>query len=249
MNEKNTKTPRSDSRYVAHFDVLGMAHAIRKNQDEAWGALSDFCFANKELDTKYGIRCPHTGSMVNDRSRTRLFSDTIVIFSLSDEIEDLYSVVLKSALLFCESLRACIPIRGGIAFGEFFINLDLDMFLGKPLIDAYRLGETSQWLGIVVDEIIFQQSSLVTSHDGRCLIVKWKLPIKNHDSTVAYKDTSVINWPAIFKPTVPLPVSAEDFYEPFKRLFGPFDDLEEEEKTKYVATVDFMNYQLTGRTI
>jgi hypothetical protein len=32
---------RKDTRYVAHFDMLGMKEAVLRNQAEAWGALSD----------------------------------------------------------------------------------------------------------------------------------------------------------------------------------------------------------------
>ena len=248
MTNNDKKTFRH-SRYVAHFDVLGMTNAIRRDQDKAWGALSNYCSVQHDLDTKYSIICPVTGARVNNRSQTKLFSDTIIIFSLSDDIEDLYSIVFKSALLFCESLKACVSIRGGIAFGELYINLDLDMWLGKPLVDAYTLGESSQWLGIAVEDTVYEKASVFPNHSDQSLIVRWDLPMKGKDSAVVHKNTGVINWPAMFKPTVPLPVSIGSFYNPFETLFGPFDDLKEDVKQKYITTADFMNYQLTGSDI
>ena len=44
---------KNSNRYVAHFDMLGMTSAIRKNADEAWGALSDLRKSEKDIVNKY----------------------------------------------------------------------------------------------------------------------------------------------------------------------------------------------------
>jgi hypothetical protein len=156
-------------RYVAHLDILGMSKAVERNHDEAWGALSDFCAIVIEQDENNKIVYPATNEVVNTRSTMKRFSDTIVVYSLIDEVEDLFSVVFKTSLLFCEALKKCVPIRAGIAFGNFDVNPELDMFLGQALIDAYKLGESANWLGIVVDDAVYNNSKFIPEHEGHSL--------------------------------------------------------------------------------
>ena len=239
---------KNSNRYVAHFDMLGMTSAIRKNADEAWGALSDLRKSEKDIVNKYRIRLPNSNTFVDGRVHSKRFSDTIVFYTLGNQIEDLYAILFKSALLFCESLKNCVPLRGGIAFGEFFINDELDMFLGKALVDAHDLGETAQWLGVVIGDAIYQKRDLIPDHNNQHFIIKWDLSIKG-EKEIKKESNSVLNWPTSFKPTVNIPVSLKDFYAPFERLFGPFEELPTNIQGKYKNTVDFMNYQLTGNTI
>lgn len=170
---------KKSNRYVAHFDMLGMTSAIQRNTDEAWGALSDLRQSEKNVVNRYRIKLPNSDTFVDNRAYYKRFSDTIILFTLDDQIEDLYAILFKSALLFCESLKKCVPLRGGIAYGEFFINFDLDMFLGKALIDAHDLGETAQWLGVVIDDAIYQKRNLIPDHQNQPFVVKWDLPIKS----------------------------------------------------------------------
>ncbi len=235
---------KNNNRYVAHFDILGMTSAIRRNADEAWGALSDLRQVEKEIDTNYKIKLPNSNTIVNGHAHCKRFSDTIILFTLEDNIEDLYAILFKSALLFCKSLKKCIPLRGGIAYGEFFINFELEMFLGKALIDAHDIGESAQWLGVVIDDAIYQKHNLIPKHDNQPFMVKWDLSMKS-EKEIKKEIKSVLNWPVSFKPTVNLPVSTKDFYAPFESLFGSFEELPINIQNKYKNTVDFMNYQLT----
>ena len=239
---------KNSYRYVAHFDMLGMTHAIRKNTDEAWGALSDLRQVEKDIAKNYKIKLPNSNTFVDERAHSKRFSDTIILFTLDDQPQDLYAILFKSALLFCESLKKCVPLRGGIAYGEFFINFELDMFLGKALIDARNIGEAAEWLGIVIDGAIYQEHDLIPNHENQSVIVKWNLPIKG-EPEIKKEIKSVLNWPASFRPTVDIPVSLEDFYAPFERLFGSFKELSIDVQGKYKNTVDFMNYQLTRNAI
>lgn len=135
---------RKDARYVAHFDMLGMKEAVLRNQDEAWGALSDLNAA-KERIYEISIEIVSSGHVIKDRVKTFIFSDTIIIFTLSDLPEDLYSILILSSELFSNSLHRCVPLRGGIAHGDFFFNLDLGLFLGVPLKTAENTHPIIEW--------------------------------------------------------------------------------------------------------
>ena len=233
---------RKDARYVAHFDMLGMKEAVLRNQDVAWDALSDLNAA-KERIYELSIEIISSGHVIKDRVKTFIFSDTIIIFTLSDLPEDLYSILILSSELFSNSLHRCVPLRGGIAHGDFFFNLDLGLFLGVPLVNAYQIGEEAQWAGITVDKYVFQKSKSIPlkTAENTHPIIEWDIPLKNQKSKRGY----VLNWPKIFKNNFTIkPVPLADFYSPFESLFGSYSALREDVKAKYVNTVKFINNQL-----
>ncbi|OGR27337.1 MAG: hypothetical protein A2139_11400 [Desulfobacca sp. RBG_16_60_12] len=221
-------------RFVAHFDMLGMKQAVLRNADEAWKALCDINEARKRI---YQISIDIIGrnQIVENRVRTFFFSDTVIIFTLSDEPEDLYAILILSSELFSNALHRCVPMRGGIAHGEFFFNLEESLFLGKPLVRAYQIGECAQWIGIVVDQFI---AKMAGSYPIGQEIIQWDVPQKNNE----LKNEYVINWPWIFRNNFTVkPVSLVAFYKAFQLLFGPYDDLQESAKIKYKNTVNFIN--------
>ena len=231
-----------DVRYVAHFDMLGMKAAVLKDQEEAWRALRDLNAA-KERIYEISIEVVSTGHIIRERVKTFIFSDTIIIFTLSDEPEDLYSILILSSELFSNSLHRCVPLRGGIAHGNFFVNLDRGLFLGAPLVKAYQIGEEAQWAGITVDEYVFQKSKTIPlkAGDNTHPIIEWDIPLKDNKVKRGY----VLNWPKIFKNNfITTPVPLANFYAPFESLFGPYDALRDDVKVKYSNTVQFINSQL-----
>ena len=138
-------------------------------------------------------------------------------------------------------------MRGGIAHGDFFFNLDLGLFLGIPLVNAYQIGEEAQWAGITVDEHVFEKSKSIPlkTAENTNLIIEWDIPLKNEESKRGY----VLNWPKIFKNNFTIkPVPLADFYSPFENLFGPYSALREDVKCKYVNTVEFINDQLLSNS-
>jgi hypothetical protein len=123
----------NQNRYVAHFDMLGFKTAIDRNLNEAWGALCDLR-ASMDKILKLAIEDTISNQVIADRIRAYIFSDSILIFTLSDLPEDLKAILILSSHLFSESLASCVPLRGGISHGKFFFNLDLHLFCGKPFV-------------------------------------------------------------------------------------------------------------------
>ena len=228
-------------RYVAYFDMLGFKRATLRNSAGAWKALVTL-YNCKEDIAKLTIEISTSGEIVRDRVKFFIFSDGILFFSLSDQDSDLVAILIMVSELFGRSLHNCVPpLRGGIAHGEFFYNFKLNLFCGVPFVNAYSIGETAQWSGIVVDERVaehYKKVLLPTSHNGS-IISQWDVPCKNGQTRKSY----VINWPDIFRKnfTKNLPISVEDYYMAFENLFGPYKDLLEDDKLKYKNTVDFIN--------
>jgi hypothetical protein len=78
------------------------------------------------------------------------FSDSILLFTFRGRLEDLYLILILSAEVFAKSLHACVPLRGGIAYGDFHFHLEKSLFCGIPFVEAHEIGECAQWSGIVV---------------------------------------------------------------------------------------------------
>lgn len=231
-------------RFVAYFDMLGMKSAIRRNQDEAWRALCSINQAKGKIYEKQ-IEIIATGERIGDRVRTYIFSDSVIIFTLSDEPKDLRAILMYSSEFFKDSLSQCIPLRGGIAHGDFFFNINENLFLGKAFVDAYEINEGVQWYGIIVDAETHRRSLTLTppfqTDTLEPGIVEYEIPLKNNKR----KKGVVINWPCIFKHNfMKKPKSVEELYSPFRHMFGEYRELKEEVKLKHINTFNFVIQQL-----
>lgn len=131
-----------------------------------------------------------------------------------------------------------MPARAGIAHGIFF-NLKASMYAGPALIEAYRLGEGTKWLGITTSESVHIRSKHGKLKSGSAdIVVPARIPVDG-----GALDGFAVNWPAIFSHDLKVrpPVSAQQFYAGFEHLSGPFEALPERAQQKYENTVSFLN--------
>ena len=122
--KKEIKDEKLYKRYVAYFDVLGFKTATLRNPDEAWGALSDLRICMDEA-----IYCSiHVSKpellVVPNRLKAFIFSDSVLIYSFSNEAIDLMAILILTSQFFGKSLNRCLPLRGGISYGDFFFNVE-----------------------------------------------------------------------------------------------------------------------------
>lgn len=220
-----------------------MKQLMNKNPEEAWQVLSGLSIARDHI---YDIEVEFADTGKKARFANEvfsvMFSDTIVFFTKGDSDEELSLIIMAVSELLHKAILHFVPVRAGIVRGKFFFNIDKSMYAGPALIDAYRLGESAQWIGIVVDESIYSTANKIPLMSGHSSVaIKAKIPHKN--SSV---DGYAINWPATYahdlKVKPPIPINL--FYSMFSSWFGPFESLGESEQKKYIHTVDFMNKQL-----
>jgi len=233
----------SHQRYVAHFDMLGMSRLSLDTPEVAWSTICKLSKAKEESLSKV-IELTSSKTIIRDRIQSITFSDTIIIYSKSDAIEDLYAITALCTQLFGNALKYCVPLRGGIAHGLFFTNLEHSLYAGPALVNAYTIGECAQWLGIVVDDVVAERCrEIPLQREGKDIVINWQLPLKcGHLSPV-----KVINWPLSMREgfTTRPPYTVEQFYEAFVPLFGSYSKLGESEKKKHQNTVDFINHCLS----
>jgi len=262
MNQEENK------RYVAYFDMLGMKTATLRNQDAAWKALCAINNAKKKIAEKE-IEIINSGEKIGDRVRAQIFSDSVIIFSLGDEPKDLLALLIYSSEFFKDSLSQSVPLRGGIAYGDFFFNFDSNLFLGTALVKACEIGECAQWYGITVETEVYNRSKELpvefgaSSNGGMKGIVEYDVPLKVNKtglfqncffrhafrSNPKTKKGHVINWPGIFRNNfVKIPQNSEELYEAFENLFGSYAGLRDEVKQKHINTYNFVVKQLSMYT-
>lgn len=232
-----------DERYVAHFDMLGMSKLTLANPELAWEKLSHLQIAKQDM-LNMEIEFIDVKKYIKDRLFSFTFSDTIIIFSYGNTTDDLLSIIMLTTQMFGRALYYSVPIRGAISYGKFMFNIDNNLFVGPPLINAYNIGEQSQWLGIIIDDMVAIQARdlLPTATDGQPTIIEWDVPIRPSGTRKHY----VVNWPPIFRNNFMAapPLLVETFYRSFAPLFGSYATQTEDVKAKYINTVAFINERL-----
>ena len=95
----------------------------------------------------------------NDRMKTILseeelkfvqFSDTILIIAKGTDLNMLDKMTKGACVLMQTAMEEGLPMKGVISKGPFLFNRDMELYLGKPLVDAYKLYDELYYYGIVV---------------------------------------------------------------------------------------------------
>lgn len=237
-----------DLRFVAHIDILGMSAIVKKDADKAWGMLSDLVAVRDQVG-RYEIEFLDSNERVSasEAIRAVTFSDTIVLFTKGGSDTELRCMIVLVAEILHKAMCRCVPVRAGLSFGRFFFNIDKSMYAGPALIEANRVGEAAQWLGIALAESVQEKATSLGMMSGSSnIIVQWALPLKG-----GTEPRFVVNWPVVVAHdlTVKPPVSVAQFYQGFESTFGPFAQLPAEVRTKYENTVKFMNEQLARHVV
>jgi hypothetical protein len=227
-------------RFVVHIDVLGMSALVTKDPELAWSLLSRLVEARKDahstsltfLDTAETVATPQHIHAVT-------FSDTIVMFSRGATLNDLRAILVMATQLLSKALHLCVPVRIGIAVGTFFFNFDESMYAGPALIEAYHLGESAQWIGIVTSQEVYRRAIEARLQSGFSNVVTAaEVPVDG-----GTRPGYAVNWPVILRDSIaaPLPVTAKQVYEGFSQYFGAFEALDQRTRQKYENTASFMN--------
>lgn len=236
---------KNNNKYVAHFDILGFKNAVLRNSDEAWRTLSSFQLCMEEVLHKT-LKIVHYNRTISNRIHAKIFSDTVLIHSMSDEIDDLISIIVLTGHFFFGALKKCVPLRGAITHGEFFFNPYKDLYLGIPWIEAHKIGESAQWQGIIVQNEVANRFNNLPNEifNNKKIIIKWDVIFKKNNELYT-ENVNVINWPIIIENfRHKIPINIKDYYEAFISLFGPYDELTDDVKNKYINTINFINQVL-----
>lgn len=150
--QEKTMWITTDKRFVAFFDILGFKDLVMRNtHEEIYKLLSDVSEMRKEIET---WKDESVGRYANSEIYTVSFSDSIVLFSKTDSIEDYDLFIYSVRWLFENSIKKTIPLKAAIAYGEISLNQTQQIYFGQPIIDAYLLEEELNYFGIVFHNTI-----------------------------------------------------------------------------------------------
>ena len=230
---------RAADRFVAHMDMLGMSELTLKDPERAFDAVSNLSDAKDDI-LRLTIEIVSNGQLIRDQIEHVVFSDTVVLVTRGDTRADIYAIVLCMEFFF-RALTYGVPVRVGVAHGRFLDDPARNLFAGPPLVNAYRLGEGAQWLGIVLDPVTAEHARAIPlqSDRGRPIITDYDVPVKSGGR----ETRAVADWvePHRNHFKVPLPIAGSELYRAFEGLMGPFADLPAEAKLKYEHTSEFIN--------
>jgi len=179
-DELNWRDNKDKSRYVAYFDIMGFKDIIDRlthtqvgeylfHLKEVLEALANEEFVkslNKELNPT--------------QTKSITFSDSIFIFSHGTEIEDADKIIMDSYGLIYQSLKAGIALKGSIAHGVIHVDLEKQLFYGRPIVDAYLLQQDLMMYTAIIHHTAESEMSIRASPQiFNSLSMNYQVPIRD----------------------------------------------------------------------
>jgi hypothetical protein len=143
---------------VAVCDILGFSDLIENNPLEVVveRSLGWFRKALHHSLHKSGFpsEIPTKAAMeMHEHLGVAWFSDTVLLYSLRDDDEAVRQLIATVGWLIFENIVAGrTRIRAGVSYGEAFIDHQNSIFVGKAILEAYRLEQRQQWSGAALTE-------------------------------------------------------------------------------------------------
>ena len=198
MEEKQAAWQTTDSRFVAFVDILGFKELVAtSNHEDIYRKLHAISESKKFLQGTSDVpesQARYQGSNIYIAS----FSDSIVVFSKSDSIDNFYSFLIAVRWLFAKTISDGIPIKGALAHGTISVNKSSQIYFGKPIIDAYLMEEDVNYMGATchhsidsylqtkipeinpeIDEFLFETKTPLKSGYYTHLNINWFRQIRN----------------------------------------------------------------------
>jgi CRISPR/Cas system-associated protein Cas5 (RAMP superfamily) len=193
--EKTNWKP-TDDRFVAFLDILGFKDLVmRKSHEEIYQSLNQIS-KSKKLIEKAALEIDSVGDA---EVYVVSFSDSIVIFSKNDSIENFRYFLLATRWLFTGAFNKQIPIKGAMAHGEISLNKTEQIYFGQPIIDAYLMEEDVNYMGVVahnsIDEYIANIKNQEEKDKFENILIEEKTPLK-----CGLLTHTNLNWFRIIKP-------------------------------------------------
>lgn len=188
---------------IALFDILGTKKRMETLKLDA--VLKQYIQLAEFVDNMTGSLmihsvpagdggfCPAVGYLAVEQA---YFSDTFLVWADYDSFRIPAFFEMCSGL-FCHSLELGIPLRGGIAVGDAYMDKEKNIFLGPALIDAYLAESAGEWLGISCGNS-FGSEQYRGPFDPRTV-----LPYSRHQNQKKeYKlEGLVLDWPRLWRKT------------------------------------------------
>ncbi|GHT30148.1 hypothetical protein AGMMS49574_08970 [Bacteroidia bacterium] len=142
------------NRFVAFFDILGFKDRVMRESHQAiYKDLSEIQI-NENILSEVLVDTTIKKYFGNVDVCVVKFSDSIVLFSKNDSIEDFTLFLISARFLFHSFLKKDFLIKGGMAYGDISLDRDKQLYFGQPIIDAYLLEEDVNYIGVAAHNTI-----------------------------------------------------------------------------------------------
>jgi len=205
-------------KWVSCFDLLGFSNFVRKRGTIETFTLIRWCLGEADFFARL------------NKIDFVWFSDTFIFYTLDDSADSFCAIADTSYSFFDEAFLANLPLRGAMAFGEFYPDKANGVFLGKALVDAYSYGERFNWLGFVHHQSALDQMKHVGKSISPTYEREWNVPKKNQndkESAVAYMIGSNGEWPTTGS-------------NPYLKAIEEMGDAAQMDEIKYRNTAEFL---------
>lgn len=139
MPEITYRPLRYRDRWFAYLDLLGFKNLVQTESIE--DVLPVYSEALRRMRTACKLGREQAG-LINS-----WFSDTFIIYSGSDSLEDFAHVESAARIFFQLLIMKRIPVRGCISHGKLYSQAKRNIFVGEALIEAHTYGEALDWVG------------------------------------------------------------------------------------------------------
>jgi hypothetical protein len=193
----------TDQAYVLSLDILGFGKIVKNNRHQHLMDLFELFvntyIADVELINKYYLR--EVENKLTDNLKALFISDTLIIYSLTAEIENFLKIVSLTQMIIANSFELGIPLRGCLTSGILIIKHleNNDILFGKPIVDAYEYEKDQEWSGCCITKKCVETVERFHVNKFKpCLdwliknkdIINYKVPLKNS----RIEEMMVINW-------------------------------------------------------
>lgn len=138
---------------VAVCDILGFK-AILNSLPLEEIVKEDFGYLRKALySSLYQEKTPeHTPTLEEFQAQNRVgfawFSDTILLYSLEDNVDGYMNLIETAAWIIIETILShTVRLRVGISYGKVFIDPENQIYLGLAIAEADELQKRQEWSG------------------------------------------------------------------------------------------------------
>lgn len=165
------------NRFVAFFDIMGFKDMVsRKSHEEVLETLKSLSKSRSQLDNLNYYQFSSETRIGETMSFT--FSDSIIIFSKKDSIDDLNKIIMDCSYILEQSISDKIPIKGAISYGKTTIDKEMSLFFGQPIIDSFYLHENLCLYGVIADHSFQQRLEELNIKDISRSFTFYKTPMK-----------------------------------------------------------------------
>lgn len=136
--------------YVAYIDILGFKNLIKKlDPNTIYSTVTDLLQSSKIF---CGIS---NNSNMENKSisplRLALISDALLLFT-ADDSEKSFKILTNSLATIIQKgiYQPPFLLRGAIAKGDFYFDIEAQIYFGPTLIECIEWEEKQEWMGVIL---------------------------------------------------------------------------------------------------